>query len=813
MNKLVLRNGTSLPSMALLLLMLAVPASAHAAADATQPATVANDDSATRDIIVTARRREETAQTVPVSITVVDSATIAKQGFQSTNDLQRLVPGVLLNGAGSYSNTTYTIRGQGKAVSGPGLPSVITYVNEVPLPSIGSYAPTFDLSNVQVLKGPQGTLFGRNTTGGAVLVYSAAPTDRLEGYLQGEVGNLSKTNIQGAINIPIIDNVLAVRLAGNFDRREGYTRNLSYGDKLDNTHVDAFRISVLFNPTADISNTFIYDRMLSTTNGQGFYPFQTVNPGLNPAVAELQSHGDRTVRTALKPYDREIFSGITNTTTIDLGSVRFKNIFGYRYTDVHDSFDLTGIANAPLPDLGPGVLALGYVPGQPGTLITSDNQSVTRQYSDEIQISGTAFNKTLSWLVGGFFLDEGPAGRDYLILDLFHPTPPSATTQFVVTNFTGGIWPISSLTDTLYGDKSKALFANVSYKFDDIVPALTGLTLNAGFRYTWDEESVCSNGRTSIALATGQSVIPPYESEADCKAAIVATAYGPASFARSAKFEAPTWTLGLDYKASENLFFYATTRRGYRAGGINSPTLAPILAPFQTYKPQKVTDYEIGSHAKWRSGSWSGRFNIAAFLSNFSDVQLTAAGITAGSGLPGVNASNAPSNTTLEINAGSSRTKGVEADAVVSPMPGLSLSGAVSYLEEHFVRIQPPGILAPFFQANEGFTGAPKWSYQAALDYSLPVGADRGSLEFHAAYYHIDQYFQGPVLLPGYGVGNFSIAWSKMFGQPLALTAYVDNAFDKKYIQDVILSTPSFGVYTGNYAPPRTYGVRLRYDF
>src|SRR3546814_17801 len=106
------------------------------------------------------------------------------------------------------SNSTYTIRGQGKAVTGPGLQSVITYFNEVPLPSIGSFAPTFDVSNVQVLKGPQGTLFGRNTTGGAVLVYSALPTYDLEGYAEVEVGNYNKREFQGALNIPIIDDVL-----------------------------------------------------------------------------------------------------------------------------------------------------------------------------------------------------------------------------------------------------------------------------------------------------------------------------------------------------------------------------------------------------------------------------------------------------------------------------------------------------------------------------------------------------------------------------------------------------------------------------
>src|SRR3546814_6250126 len=193
------------------------------------------------------------------------------------------------------SNSTYTIRGQGKAVTGPGLQSVITYFNEVPLPSIGSFAPTFDVSNVQVLKGPQGTLFGRNTTGGAVLVYSALPTYDLEGYAEVEVGNYNKREFQGALNIPIIDDVLAIRLAADIDRRKGFTKNLGPGGDTDDAHMDAFRVSVRFQPTDWIRNDLVFDHTRIDTNAQGFYPFQVINPQLNAAVrseehtSELQS--------------------------------------------------------------------------------------------------------------------------------------------------------------------------------------------------------------------------------------------------------------------------------------------------------------------------------------------------------------------------------------------------------------------------------------------------------------------------------------------------------------------------------------------
>lgn len=778
---------------------------------ASRETTASTPNDGVDDIVVTARRREENIQTVPVAVSVIGAQALVAQGIQTTNDVQRFVPGVILNGAGSMSNTTYTIRGQGKAVTGPGLPSVITYMNEVPLPSIGSFAPTFDVNNVQVLKGPQGTLFGRNTTGGAVLVYSTPATMDFGGYAQADIGNYNKRAFQGALNLPIINDVLAVRVAADIERRKGFTRNLFTGKNTDDAHMDAFRVSVRFQPTDSIRNDLVFDHTRIETNAQGFYPFQVLRPELLAPAAALRAAGRRTVRTAIDPFDNETFWGISNTTTIDVGSVTFKNIFGYRYTNVDNFQDATGLGTAPLPDLGPGLLALGYVPGQPGTLITTRNHSVSEQFSNEVQLSGKAFHEALSWLVGGFYVDVGPAGVNYLVLDLFRPTPPSPTTQFIVNNFLGGIWPVSQLADTLYADRSKALFANLAYKFDTLVPALAGLTLNAGFRYTWDKPSVCSNGRASIALATGQTVAAPY-TEKECRAD-QGSIYGPKSFFGSAKSKAPTYTLGLDYALNRDVFLYLTTRRGYRAGGLNTPLLGASLAPFQSFGPQKVTDYEIGAKLQWRRGGWNGRFNIAAFTAKFTGVQLLATGITAASGLPGIDSTNAPSNSTLQINAGSVRSKGVEVGGSLSPTRGLNLSFGGSYLNQKFIEQVAPPILAPFFQAREGFTGTPKWSYQLAADYELPISSGVGTFALHADHYYIAKYFQGPVLLPSYRLTSFNVRWTEVQGLPLSLTLYVDNAFDKQYVQNVILSTPSFGVYSGSFAPPRTYGVRLRYNF
>jgi iron complex outermembrane receptor protein len=763
------------------------------------------------EVIVTARRRKEKAQTVPVSITAFSPKVLAQQGIQTTNDLQRLVPGVVFNGAGSITNTTYTIRGQGKAVTGPGLPSVITYFNEVPLPGIGSYTPTFDISNIQVLKGPQGTLFGRNTTGGAVLVYSNEPTYAFGGYAQADLGDYNRHYFQGAVNIPIIKDVLAVRIAGDIERRDGYTHNVTTDSDQDNVDSTSARVSVLFQPVSFIKNVTVYDYLQSNTNGQGFFPFQVFNPALDATVAAQNALGNRTLQTSIVPYDDDVISGVSNTTTVDLNHVTFKNIFGFRYTSVNNEEDDVGLPLSPLPDLGPGVSSLGYVPGEPGNLITTHNVSESSQISEEVQLSGKVLNDKLSWLLGGFYVNEHPDGRNFLILDLFRPIPPTPTTTAIVNGFLGGVWPIGALDDTLYRDESKAVFANVNYDIDQLLPWAKGLRFNAGFRYTWDTEGSCSNARESIALATGLSLAQPYSGTANCDAD-TGSIYGPASFDSSVDFKAPTYTIGLDYEVSKNIFLYFTTRRGYRAGGLNTPLQAPILSPYQTFQPQTVTDYEIGAHTRWQVGDIQGRFNIDAFTGHFSQLQLPTGGITAGSGIPGVTASNAPSNSSLEVNAGSATAQGVEFDGAIAPFTGLSFTYGAAYLDEHYDQLVAPAILAPFFSASN-FTGAPKWTYQGAAQYVLPLNPAIGDVSVQGSYYHIAKEYQVAALLPAYSLVNFNIQWANMFDRKVTLTLYVDNALDTKYIQDVILSTPAFGAFSGNYAAPRMYGGRLRYDF
>lgn len=768
------------------------------------------------EIIVTAQRRAENKQTVPVSISAFSSEKLSDQGITNVSELQKLTPGILLNGAGSISHATFTIRGQGKAVVGPGLPSVITYVNEVPLGTIGSSPPTFDLGNIQILKGPQGTAFGRNTTGGAILAYTVAPSYELEGYFQAQYGNYNDRQLQGAVNVPIVDDMLSIRIAGEIARRKGFTKNFSTGKRMDDLHSDAIRASVLFEPTDRIKNTLVADYIKYDMEGPALFPFGPVlNPALIPAINAQAALGKRAVNTSIDPSYHNVHWGISNTTTIDLGAVTVKNIVGFIHDTSNEVFDAAGVPRgAPLPDLGAAItdpiqragFYLLFPPGAPSIVATNIGYSRNQQFTEELQLSGTLFDDKLDWLLGGFYLNKTPDGRNALAFDIFHPINPTPT-QIYVASLAGGASPLSAVADQFYSDKSKSVFGNFTYDLSGISPALEGLKFNGGYRYTWDEQGVCSNSRNIFSYADS-SLLAPITPDLDACKAVVGT------YVAKAKFKAPTYTVGLNYAVNDDIFLYVTRRTGYRAGGLNGPNLQTALKPYQTFDPQKVTDHEVGAHVKWNSGGVRGQFNIAGFYDKYRKLQLQATGLRTGSLLgDGVTRVTVqPSGTSLALNAGNATFKGFELDGSLG-YGGLTVTYGVSYITAKYTSFTVPTLLNPFFSAAN-FTGVPKWSYQASAEYVLPFKPGiGGEIALRGNFYHIDKQYQGFALMPSTELTDLAVDWKKVGNRNLNITAYVNNLFDRRYIQNVALSQPAFGNFSGALGAPRQYGIRVRYEF
>lgn len=782
-------------SCAFVMLFGAFPAFAQEAAPAAVSEGSADSDNAIEDIVVTARRRQESLQTVPVAVTAVTADTLVERNIQTTIDLQKLVPGVVFSGAGTEANTTLTIRGQGKDNIGPGLPSVISYFNEVPLPGFGSSIPTYDISSVQVLKGPQGTLFGRNTTGGALLIYSQAPTDRFEGYGQVTVGEYDWHGIQGALNIPITEGV-ALRVAGNIERRDGFTENLGVGKDFDVLHNNAFRVSLRLAPTDFIENTFVYDyfnrsgpyigviptQVAGTNppyrNGQNYAGIvgaanaQLINDTFNCGVsvtcdvdlmvARQQQIGPRKVYSDVDAFDRTRLQGISNTTTIDLGAVTIKNIFGWRKTSVDQRGNTDGV---PVPLIN--------------TALTRHDAQIT----DELQFSGSAFEDRLKFLVGGFYLKTRPTGSISLFSDFLRP--PSIPV---------GSWRLSTVGNTLYREESKAIFGNLTYSFGG---GLEGLSATVAARYTWDKQGVCS-----VTLGGAST---PLQSTAECRT--YANRYDI-----DAKFEKLTWTFGLDYKINDNLFTYAVARRGYRSGGSNPPRLGGLLSGLQFYQPQTVDDVEIGLKTNWRSGDFSGRVNIAAYRGIFNDLQRQISGIPAN--LDGDNnPSNDPASTALIINGAKAKVQGLEIDGFIQPARGFQLTFGGSLIDAKFLEFSNPPILNGVATSSGIFLNTPKTSFSLGARAEL-ANIDGMILTLSGDYYWTDGYRKGIVAaVPSYDLANLRLEVANIAKQDLTVTLFVDNLFNKAYYINNSLSGPSPGTTTFSYGPPRMFGVRARFGF
>jgi iron complex outermembrane receptor protein len=236
----------------------------------------------TSDIIVTAQRRAERAQDVPIAITAFSPERLQQQNITQAQDLQASVPSLVVgaNGQGSRDSQTPTLRGQGATFQAS--PGVVLYLNEVPLPSPitlsqqGGPGNFVDLENLQVLAGPQGTLFGRNTTGGAVLLVPHKPTNDFSGSIQGKYGNYDDKELEGVLNIPVVDDKLLVRVVGAYQDRDGFTRDVAWNKDRDDKHWYSGRIGITFRPTDRIENYLMAYGAYSRFNGTGI-----INQGFN----------------------------------------------------------------------------------------------------------------------------------------------------------------------------------------------------------------------------------------------------------------------------------------------------------------------------------------------------------------------------------------------------------------------------------------------------------------------------------------------------------------------------------------------------
>jgi iron complex outermembrane receptor protein len=752
------------------------------------PEQVAQDDGG--EILVTARRRAENQQDVPIAVTAVNAQTLADLRVTKAEDLEALEPTFSVSPASGYVNkNVYSLRGirPTEAIYGQDPTVAIYFAEVVQSPAQGSNLGFYDLENVQILKGPQGTLFGRNTVGGAVLLTPRRPGSDFAVNGMIGFGEWGLIESELGIDIPLAP-TFHVRLSGRTIDSNGYQTNVApgplFGTKLGGEKTRSVRATIVGDLTDNIQHTIVATYDKKDTNGR-LQVLQAINkdplvPGsglpiaydrafgnaFSNALVRAQGRSINDVETDVPNYDNvEAWSVTSNTVAKLTDAVTFKAILNYREVKSQTQYDQDSTA---LP-----------------RILSSEGQSAELQHhSVELQLQGESFENRLQWLLGGFYYNErgNELSPGYFYAPLLAAINP--------------IQQGAAVNNTSY-----SVFAQGSFKITD------KLTFTAGARMNWDRK------RLTLLSRNGANCALVVQNPNGTRSALPNDA---CSLPLQDKFSQPTGTVSLDYKVSPDLLIYATSRLGYRSGGFN--LRADIPEEYAPFRPEKVIDVEGGVKADYHLGSVRMRSNLAVYHQWYNDIQRTVAVANAG-GSPGSSV----------VNAASATVFGVELQQSIEPVEGLTFDISYAFTKPKFGDYRDPFTNVDLSSTPFVFTPRHALNLRATLEQPLEGGKGTLRLTGNASWQdevwinalHTSEIIaQHPAsVLPllkqdPYWVFDFSVGWNKVLGSNFDLQAYVRNAFNAEYkVGGLQLYTGATGFIAAAYGPPRQAGVQLRFNF
>lgn len=761
------------------------------------------------EIIVTARKRVENIQIVPIAITAFSSQDLESRNVRSLGDLRFVTPSLSVQPDTFRQDTiNITLRGLRNFPSN-GIQfdtAAAIYTNGVYISRAQGLTGTlFDVESVQVLKGPQGTLVGRNAAGGAVLYTTREPQEEFGGYVTLTGGEYGRYELQGVINVPLTDKIFA-RAGYSYAETKGYLRNIFFdpatGERNDTpglgSRKTAGQFSVKFqpddtakivlrgdfdaehhtgtsyhlvevfegtrssfgalgtNPTpvsrSSICNIPTTCNLFNDLDGRIVAPYfsdvstLTVNTdprAYNTLFASLARQADDfwSIDQANSAYNIGHFQSVSGVADKTFGDINVKLLGGYRWTDTAGSVTSRG---APYNNIQIDYIDPNYA-----------------AYTAELTVNGFAFENKLNWTAGAFFFNESVSKQG----------------QTTVLFSTNRIFPQAlpgrqaRLTDSTGNSGENTSYAGYAQATYNVLPALR---LTGGVRYTVDERSA-RIVRTSTAFPSNAALTASVQNaEFDPTPFIFnGIAYSGSTvscglvddngdlqtidecfFDINETFKKPTWTISIDYDVFDDTLVYFTTRKGYKSGAINSQTQSAAVA---VAKPETVQDYEIGVKSDWFFGDMPVRSNFAAYLTQYKDIQVQ-------QGLPNVIFATGPNNEQctqatfnagscvgfstdpVTLNAKSARIYGFEWDVSVKPVPELTLSWNGSYLNTKYTDYSftpPPGFLQPVSGAD--LTGQPfplpAWQMSGSATYAIP--GDRLRLPVEEIALTANVYYQG----------------------------------------------------------------------
>lgn len=792
---------TSVAVAALMAASTAMPAFAQ---DAAQPATA---DPATEEptaIVVTAQKRSENIQSVPVAVSVISGAALAAAARPSIESAAQLVPSLNFLKSGTTINQSIFLRGVGTAsFSIAGEPSVSTVVDGVVYARAGeAFSDLIDIAQLEVLRGPQGTLFGKNASAGVINITTQQPKHELSGSVETSYFDRNEFRTKGAINLPLAPD-LAARVSAYAGQYDGNIYNTAISRYVNGYKHFGGRLQVLYDPSPDLKLYFTADYHKNTDSCCA----EIIATGaLNALGQAISSPAFTALPTPLGANTRQISQNLVTATKergygfslqadVGIGTNTLTSITAYRdwnNTEIRDGdwFSQAFVGFQQLHDIG---------------------TQKTHTFTQELRLTSPA-NQFLSYVLGAYY-SNAFTERVFTRQDIVCTAAPGAPTGVLIPCGGPGANPSTFPAGTADFGSTFKNFALFGQATAHITPAFRFI---GGLRYSHDELNVVHSRVTTLA---GPGIQPNFDQGVfNAYNALIAggaTASAAASAALASSNGVPFRTgtksdnlsgkAALQYDLSHDVMAYASYTRGYKGPAFNvfynlTATGTNVIAP------ETSNAYEIG--LKNTLFDCKMTLNLAAFYAKYHNFQANNPDLVAGVVV------------TRFTNAGDVSTRGVEADFNIRPMRDLSITGGVAYTDAHVdAFLAPPG--ATVIAAGTPLGFAPKWKGSVSADYrwrtggpiDMFMGAQGNFQSSQLSLFAADPVQRQLGTIPAYGLVNLSLGVGDR-DDKIRVTFQVRNVFDKAYAAAITNGGPA-GSY--RYQIPRDanryFGVTGRVNF
>lgn len=753
------------------------------------------------DIVVTARRRTERAQDVPIALSVVGAEQLGLRGDYRLDQVQQLVPSLQVFSF-NPRNTNINIRGLGSnvALTNDGLENGVgVYIDNVYYGRVGqSQFDLVDLASVEVLRGPQGTLFGKNTTAGAINITSRLPGFQWHADGQVDVGNYDYRQVRGSLTGPLVDGLAAFRLSAAYTSRDGFLYDTTTRRRVHDYENATVRGQLLITPASTLTIRLIGDwgqQDQACCINLPVRTFATYDNGAaiaNTFVQRLARFPNYTpppidpfARTtdANSPFQANMDTwGVSGQIDYDLGGAALTAITAVRHWDwfPRNDSDLTALS------------------------INTQNHILNfqRQVSQEVRLASTG-TRSVDWLIGAYYFRQVVRGysRAEFGSDAALALYPSDN-QTVAGIATNGLLSAGRSDPHT---KSGALFGQGTWH---IAPTLS---LTAGLRYTHEDKwGSYANDRLVAQPTTGLTAAQI------ARVAAIRNALAPIqAFSVDTDDDSVSGLATLGWKPGDDILVYATYSRGAKSQGLNLTNLPVGVDP--VVRPESVDNYETGLKSQFLNRRVT--LNLAAYQTNVRDYQTTIVQQVIGT------------NTYINYiaNIPKVRSRGFEGDLAVHPADWLSLTGSIAYTDATYrdypngptpVEALNPTAASPGGTPLRDFSGqrlagVPKWAASVGGDATRAIGNAaeaylHGDWSYRSSYYTVASNSRYG-LVPGYGLVNARAGIRLGEGGRYDLSVWARNLFDKDYFQT--LNVLNYGLVTAILGDPGTYGATLKVRF